>query len=266
MRFREDYARAGVPMLPVVAPPVAVVRRILGYGWATVATSLVLWPLATGWIYGLTAAGVGGAFLVEAHRLYRAVRRGERARPLRLFHLSNSYLALLFLAVAEPRAAAAGPAGHPRVSDAGAGRRVRQRVGDRAGAREAVQGPRRGVRPADHVAAYRVHGDARPGGVLPDVGQGRADHAHRPQPGRGVVRGHAHVAPATTRPVGVPHRSRRCGVGTGGRAAHRSATRLRGGAGGAPVDAVERAAPAPGPLSSTVRTLRTRTSCRRWSA
>jgi protoheme IX farnesyltransferase len=100
MRFREDYARAGVPMLPVVAPPVAVVRRILGYGWATVATSLVLWPLATGWIYGLTAAGVGGAFLVEAHRLYRAVRRGERARPLRLFHLSNSYLALLFLAVA----------------------------------------------------------------------------------------------------------------------------------------------------------------------
>src|SRR6266545_7949362 len=105
-----------------------------------------------------------------------------------------------------------------------------------------------------------------PGGVLPDVGQGRADHAHGPKPGRGVVRGHAHVAPATTRPVGVPHRSRRRGVGTGGRAAHRSATRLRGGAGGAPVDAVERAAPAPGPLSSTVRTLRTRTSCRRWSA
>jgi protoheme IX farnesyltransferase len=100
MRFREDYARAGVPMLPVVAPPVAVVRRILAYGWATVATSLVLWPLATGWIYGLAAAGVGGAFLLEAHRLYFAVRRGEKARPMRLFHLSNSYLALLFLAVA----------------------------------------------------------------------------------------------------------------------------------------------------------------------
>jgi heme o synthase len=100
MRFREDYARAGVPMLPVVAPPVAVVRRILAYGWATVATSLLLWPLATGWIYGLAAAGVGGAFLIEAHRLYGAVRRGGQARPMRLFHLSNSYLTLLFVAVA----------------------------------------------------------------------------------------------------------------------------------------------------------------------
>jgi heme o synthase len=100
MRFRADYARAGVPMLPVVAPPVAVVRQILYYGWATVATSLVLWPLATGWLYGLAAVGVGGAFLVEAHRLYLAVRRGAKARPMRLFHLSNSYLALLFLALA----------------------------------------------------------------------------------------------------------------------------------------------------------------------
>ncbi|HSV68301.1 MAG TPA: heme o synthase [Mycobacteriales bacterium] len=100
MRFREDYARAGVPMLPVVAPPLAVVRQILAYGWATVATSMLLWPLATGWIYGVAAVGLGTTFLAEAHRLYGAVRRGELARPMRLFHLSNSYLALLFLAVA----------------------------------------------------------------------------------------------------------------------------------------------------------------------
>jgi protoheme IX farnesyltransferase len=101
MRFRADYARAGVPMLPVVAPPITVVRQILRYGWLTVATSLLLWPLATGWLYGAAAVALGGAFLLAAHRLYGAVRRGsERVMPMRLFHLSNSYLALLFLAVA----------------------------------------------------------------------------------------------------------------------------------------------------------------------
>lgn len=114
MRFREDYARAGVPMLPVVATPQVVVRRILSYGWATVLTSLLLWPLATSWVYGGCALVFGGWFLVEAHRLHRGVRAAagtvdtadqrtptaRRARPLRLFHLSNSYLALLFVAIA----------------------------------------------------------------------------------------------------------------------------------------------------------------------
>jgi heme o synthase len=100
MRFRDDYARAGVPMLPVVATPAVVARRIVGYAWLTVATSLVLWPLATGLLYGAAAVALGGTFLLAAHRLYGAVRRGaERVRPMRLFHLSNSYLALLFLAV-----------------------------------------------------------------------------------------------------------------------------------------------------------------------
>ena len=114
MRFRADYERAGVPMLPVVATPVTVLRQVLRYGWATVLTSLLLWPLATGWIYGLVAAGAGGVFLLQAHRLYAAVRRdgaaatgttaatpaAGKARPMRLFHTSNSYLALLFTAVA----------------------------------------------------------------------------------------------------------------------------------------------------------------------
>lgn len=107
MRFREDYARAGVPMLPVVATPLTVVRQILGYGWATVLVSLLLWPLATGWVYGACAVVFGGWFLVEAHRLYGRVRAATSAeasmgsaKPLRLFHLSNSYLALLFVAVA----------------------------------------------------------------------------------------------------------------------------------------------------------------------
>ncbi|WP_408666183.1 heme o synthase [Jatrophihabitans sp.] len=100
IRYKEDYARAGVPMLPVVASPLEVARQIVGYSWLTVATSLALWPLATGWVYGVLALGAGAALLVEAHRLHAAARRGEAGRPMRLFHLSNSYLAFVFLAVA----------------------------------------------------------------------------------------------------------------------------------------------------------------------
>jgi heme o synthase len=100
MRFRDDYARAGVPMLPVVASPVAVGRRIAAYSWLTVAASLLLWPIATGWVYGVLAAGAGLALLIEAHRLYSATRRGLPGKPMRLFHLSNSYLAFVFVAIA----------------------------------------------------------------------------------------------------------------------------------------------------------------------
>jgi protoheme IX farnesyltransferase len=100
IRYREDYARAGVPMLPVVASPLQVSRQILGYSYLTVLTSLVLWPLATGWVYGVLAAAAGIVLLLEAHRLLAATRRGESGKPMRLFHLSNSYLAFIFVAVA----------------------------------------------------------------------------------------------------------------------------------------------------------------------
>jgi protoheme IX farnesyltransferase len=100
IRYRDDYARAGVPMLPVVAEPVQVARQIVGYAYLTVVTSLVLWPLATSWIYGVLAAVAGGALLLEAHHLLSATRRGEAGKPMRLFHLSNSYLAFIFVAVA----------------------------------------------------------------------------------------------------------------------------------------------------------------------
>ena len=100
MKFKDDYARAGVPMLPVVASPLTVVKRIVGYTWLTVATSLLLWPLATSWIYGTVAVLSGAWFLVAAHQLLARVRRGEPARALPLFHLSNSYLAVLFVGLA----------------------------------------------------------------------------------------------------------------------------------------------------------------------
>jgi protoheme IX farnesyltransferase len=100
IRYREDYARAGVPMLPVVASPLTVARQIVAYAWLTVAVSLVLWPLATGWLYGVVAILAGAALVAEAHRLLRATRRGALTQPMRLFHLSNTYLAVLFVAVA----------------------------------------------------------------------------------------------------------------------------------------------------------------------
>ncbi|MCE0487609.1 heme o synthase [Ornithinimicrobium sediminis] len=104
MRFKEDYANAGVPMLPVVAEDVAVGRQIVAYTWVTVLTSLVLVPVAPmGWVYTVTALVAGGVFVVESHRLLGRARRGVAGPALgamRLFHFSISYLTLLFLSVA----------------------------------------------------------------------------------------------------------------------------------------------------------------------
>jgi protoheme IX farnesyltransferase len=104
MAFREDYASADVPMLPVHREPVAVGRQIVAYSWVMVATSLVLVPVAPmGWVYAVTAVLAGALFLVEAHRLLGAARRGVTGmalKPMRLFHYSITYVTVLFLAVA----------------------------------------------------------------------------------------------------------------------------------------------------------------------
>lgn len=104
MRYREDYAAAKVPMLPVVASERTVARQIVAYSWLMVATSVVLWPVAgTGWLYPVVAVLAGGAFVAGAHRMFsrtRAGLTGVALAPMQLFHASNMYLALLFLAVA----------------------------------------------------------------------------------------------------------------------------------------------------------------------
>jgi protoheme IX farnesyltransferase len=104
LRYREDYAGDDVPMLPVVKPAEAVARQIVVYSWAMVATSLLLWPVAgTGWVYPVAAVVLGAVFLVEAHRMWRRARGTESLStiaPMRLFHSSNLYLSLLFVAVA----------------------------------------------------------------------------------------------------------------------------------------------------------------------
>jgi protoheme IX farnesyltransferase len=99
MKYRDDYAAANVPMLPVVATPAAVARKIVVYSYLMVATTLLLTPYA-GWVYGCCAAGLGAWFLAEAHRLRGRIAAGSSPAPMRLFHLSIVYLTLLFAAVA----------------------------------------------------------------------------------------------------------------------------------------------------------------------
>jgi protoheme IX farnesyltransferase len=103
MRFREDYARADVPMLPVVATALSVGRQTVAWTWLTVAVSLLLWPVAAdfgiGIGYTVAAVGLGAWFSVEAHRLLRRITRGGETKPMQLFHVSISYLALLSVAI-----------------------------------------------------------------------------------------------------------------------------------------------------------------------
>ena len=104
MKYRDDYANAGVPMLPVVRNDVQVAASVIRYSWVMVAVSLALvWVAPMGWVYGVTALAVGAVFIVMAYRLQSAARRDDvniNDTAMRLFHWSITYLSLLFLAVA----------------------------------------------------------------------------------------------------------------------------------------------------------------------
>lgn len=102
MRFRKDYAAAGVPMLPVVASDTRVARDIVLHSAAMVAASLILIPVGpTGWFYGVSAAVLGAWFLGGAIVLWRRTAREERRLgEMKLFHWSITYLTLLFVALA----------------------------------------------------------------------------------------------------------------------------------------------------------------------
>jgi len=103
IRFRRDYAAAGVPMLPVVAENPKVATEVLLYALAMVASSLLLVPLASmSWVYAAAAAALGGWFLASCVGLYRrATRPGSgRLGEMVLFHRSITYLTLLFVMVA----------------------------------------------------------------------------------------------------------------------------------------------------------------------
>jgi heme o synthase len=95
LRYKDDYAAAGVPMLPVVAGVEATTRRMLLYTGLMVGVSLLLVPLGgMSWIYLGAALGLGGWFLWDT---WRVVNHPEQA--MRLFTTSTVYLSALFAAV-----------------------------------------------------------------------------------------------------------------------------------------------------------------------
>lgn len=95
LRYKDDYAAAGVPMLPVVAGVEATTRRMLLYTGLMVGVSLLLVPLGgMSWIYLIAAVVLGAWFLWDT---WRVVRRPEQA--MRLFTTSTVYLSALFASV-----------------------------------------------------------------------------------------------------------------------------------------------------------------------
>ena len=101
MRYRDDYAAAGVPMLPVVRGDGAVTFQILAYSVVLVASTLVLQVVGgLGLVYVVAAVALGVGFLYRAARL-----RSEPTGPMAfgLFKYSITYLALLFAAIAVDR-------------------------------------------------------------------------------------------------------------------------------------------------------------------
>jgi len=94
----DDYARAGVPMLPVVAGPDATRRQILLYSIVLVAVAVAPWPLGYfDAVYGVTSLLLGAAMLAFAINVYRLREGREASRATRqLFAFSIFYLFTLF--------------------------------------------------------------------------------------------------------------------------------------------------------------------------
>ena len=94
----DDYARAGVPMLPVVAGPDATRLQILLYTLVLVVVAVSPWPLGYfDAIYGVTSLVLGGGMLALAIQLYCSRARAVSLRAARkLFAFSILYLFALF--------------------------------------------------------------------------------------------------------------------------------------------------------------------------
>jgi len=92
----DDYARAGVPMLPVVAGDMTTRRQILLYTLILVPLGVAPYALGfAGLLYGATAVVTGAVMLLLAWQIYRE-RRPEDAASRKMFAFSILYLFLLF--------------------------------------------------------------------------------------------------------------------------------------------------------------------------
>ena len=97
LRYRADYARAGIPMLPVVRGADETARQVLLYSVLLLAATLALVPIAgMGPIYLTTALALGGGMIALALRLWRSpTAQASHA----LFVYSLPYLGILFVAM-----------------------------------------------------------------------------------------------------------------------------------------------------------------------
>jgi protoheme IX farnesyltransferase len=103
VRYRDDYAAAEVPMLPVVASMRRTTTEIVYYTVALVAASFLLGPVAhLGWIYMVTAAVLGAGFLWFVTRLWGLAQTDSATgkEAMRVFGFSITYLTVLFVAMA----------------------------------------------------------------------------------------------------------------------------------------------------------------------
>jgi protoheme IX farnesyltransferase len=99
LKYRDDYALAAIPMMPVVRGEAATIRQMLMYSGITVLFSMALVPAAgMGWIYLVAAVALGAWLIVESARV---MFHPERA--MRLFGYSTVYLAVLFGAMLADR-------------------------------------------------------------------------------------------------------------------------------------------------------------------
>jgi protoheme IX farnesyltransferase len=97
MAYREDYARGGFPMLPVVRGETAARKHVLYYLGATlVAAGALALASPLGVLYALTTAVLGAVFLVAVVSLHYEQTEGA---AMRAFHASNAFLGGLLLAV-----------------------------------------------------------------------------------------------------------------------------------------------------------------------
>ena len=103
---RSDYAAAGIPMLPVVAGPLATRRQIFLYSLPMAAVAVAPWPLGlTGAVYGIAAAALSLLFVALTFPVLanRAVEPSGMAPEKRLFSYSVLYLFALFAALVADR-------------------------------------------------------------------------------------------------------------------------------------------------------------------
>lgn len=105
--IKDDYAKNGIPMLPVVRGDRATAWQMCWYAVFTVLISFAPFVikengvLAAGWLYGIAAVALNVVLIWRSVELYR---EPTRPRASWLFHYSMLYLFLLFLALAVDRA------------------------------------------------------------------------------------------------------------------------------------------------------------------